>query len=199
MLVSVYRQGSDGTLQLVAAAAPVVPGAEFYTAAVDPVPPLGVEVTYLVETITALGGVAQVTGTIEPPACRGGYLNGGAGYATCGVLLEGLNVTASPDRPKALVQFEGRDLPVEFAGQAKVNTLRVQGTVATFDGNAYATEAGYWGPFADLMLVDGPLIWRDLFGRRWLVSVSDPSVTTDAADGLATQVGFTVTQVDANE
>ena len=89
--------------------------------------------------------------------------------------------------------FEGRTLPVEYAGQGITRPFRVSGEVR---GMGTDTDLiGTWEPFAQLSELPAPLVFRDPLGRRVVCSTSAWSIVHDS-QGPEASVGFTVTEVD---
>ena len=161
----------------------------------DPVPPLGSSVTYRVEAVSASPSTANVTATIDTTLGerRWVFLNGGDGFSLLGRMREQVSITASPDRDKSLVLFEGRTFPVEYAGQGITRPFRVSGEVR---GMGTDTDLiGTWEPFAQLSELPAPLVFRDPLGRRVVCSTSAWSIVHDS-QGPEASVGFTVTEVD---
>ena len=180
----VYR---DGVL--------IASGLAVSTPYTDPVPALGANPSYRVEAVSATPSTASTTVAVNTALGdrRWVFLNGGDGYTLLGRMREQVAITASPDRDKSLVLFEGRTLPVEYAGQGITRPFRVSGEVR---GMGTDTDLiGTWEPFAQLSELPAPLVFRDPLGRRVVCSTSAWSIVHDS-QGPEASVGFTVTEVD---
>ena len=180
----VYR---DGVL--------IASGLAVSTPYTDPVPALGANPSYRVEAVSATPSTASTTVAVNTALGdrRWVFLNGGNGYTLLGRMREQVAITASPDRDKSLVWFEGRTLPVEYAGQGITRQFRVSGEVR---GMGTDTDLiGTWEPFAQLSELPAPLVFRDPLGRRVVCSTSAWSIVHDS-QGPEASVGFTVTEVD---
>ena len=181
---SIYRDGS-----LIAEDLPLN---STYT---DPVPALNSAPSYRVVAVSAGYTTASTTVTVNTTLGerRWVFLNGGSGYTLLGRMREQVAITASPDRDKSLVLFEGRTLPVEYAGQGITRAFRVSGEVRGM--GADPDLIGTWEPFAQLSELPAPLLFRDPLGRRVVCSTSAWSIMHDS-QGPEASVSFTVTEVD---
>ena len=169
---------------------------------VDRIPPTNTTVTYRVEAVSAGYTTASTSHTLDTPSPSWAFLNGGDGYSILGRMRDGVAITSVPDRTKALVTFEGRDLPLEFAGQGRTRALRIAGDVNTYsddDDTDPLGPRGTWQPFEQLAEALAPLCFRDMLGRRWLCSVDAMTIGVSAQDGRTTSVSYVVTQVGDNE
>lgn len=184
---NVYRDG-------VLIASGLAPGATY----TDPVPALNTTASYRVEAVSATPSTASTTEAVDTTLGenRWCFLNGGDGYTLLGRMREQLSIAAAPDRDKSLVWFEGRTLPVEYAGQGIARVFRVSGEVRGMLGAPDDPDLiGTWEPFAQLSELPAPLVFRDPLGRRVVCSTSAWSIVHDS-QGPEASVGFTVTEVD---
>lgn len=175
----------------------------------DPIPPLGVPVTYRVLTASAIptyvtGDDYTVDCSLAVEECRypdgmAIYLNAGADWSVRAKIIGEPAVAEGVEREKVLVTPVGRTSPIELIGRAVAETYGLSGVVArdalipTYMVNLGATRADW----AEMAKQAAPICYRDPFGKRVFCSIS--GVSTDWGTTPVSQVSATLTRVSGGE
>jgi hypothetical protein len=119
-----------------------------------------------------------------------GYLSGGDGFGTVARVRAMPSFTPSASLDKALYHFAGRQLPVQFTGEAVTSTLAVGGKL-TYDSGTRAD-------FLALGKAVGVHCWRGPDGARMFGSLSkvDAPYSRQRVGGT---VAFALTELDFTE
>jgi hypothetical protein len=117
------------------------------------------------------------------------YLSSGAGFGTVTRLFANLTLDPTFGRTRALYQFAGRSLPVEYDGEFLTETLNVT-ALLDMSENTFAE-------FRTQAQAGGTVLWRDPTGRRLFGAIS-PIGGTQAVAQIG-GVSFTVTKTDYTE
>lgn len=162
---------------------------------IDPIPPLGVQVEYRVETISATPTSAMATVSTVIPAGCWLYLSGGDQWATVARLKANPAIQISPARTRAFVDFYGGSKRV-FDGEERTRTLSLSGDVAMWDADE--PRIGGRAPWSAIWDIASPLCYRDPLGQRLFVGI-DGAVPQQIAPGVHTGISVTLVEVDSAE
>lgn len=124
---------------------------------------------------------------IATPGSNSAVVNAGPGFAQAVKLTLDVVAQIKRNRAKELQEYDGRTLPVEYAGQQRSRTVDLSAKVnESFDGLV-------WDAIGDLSDLPAPACYRDPDGRRIFVSMGGPD---GGGFGQRTQtVGWTLTEV----
>lgn len=172
---------------------------------VDPIPPLGVPVSYRAGTVSAIptyntSDKYTVDCTTAPDECTYPhgmtiFLNAGPDWSVQAKIIGDPAVSSPVEREKVLVTPVGRTSPIELIGVAVNETYSLSGVVArdTFVPT-YMVKLGatrdHWTAIA---LEAAPICYRDPFGKRVFCSIGE--VSTDWGITPVSAVSATLTRV----
>ena len=162
---------------------------------IDPIPPLGVQVEYRVETISATPTSAMATVSTVIPAGCWVYLCGGDQWSTVARLKANPAIQISPARTRAFVDFYGGSKRV-FDGEERTRTLSLSGDVAMWDADE--PRIGGRAPWSAIWDIASPLCYRDPLGQRLFVGI-DGAVPQQITPGVHTGISVTLVEVDSAE
>ena len=161
----------------------------------DPIPPLGVDVVYQVETISAIPTSAIVTLPMAVPAGCWVYLSGGDQWSTVARLKANPAIQISPTRNRTFVDFYGGGKKV-FDGETRTRTLSLSGDVARWAADE--PRIGGRTPWSLIWDIASPLCYRDPLGERMFVGI-DGAVPQQIAPGVHTGISVTLVEVPGGE
>ena len=162
---------------------------------IDPIPPLGVQVEYQVETISATPTSTLVAVPVSIPAGCWVYLSGGDQWATVARLKANPAIQISPTRNRAFVDFYGGS-KVAFDGEIRTRTFALSGDVARWDDDE--PRIGGRAPWSAIWDIASPLCYRDPLGERAFVGI-DGAVPQQIEPGVHTGISVTLVEVDGGE
>ena len=191
--VDVFRAIEGDEWRLIAGG--VTPGASV----TDFTPPLGRLVTYKAVATSALPSSAESSPVeVLTDRARFVFVNGGPGFSQSARLNANIVVDISSSRAKGVHTFAG-GRRVEWTGDARSRVLGIKSDLfAAWAGSALVHEASTWEEVEALADLPGPHCYRDPDGRRFFVSMSDPSIGGIGV-GAARGVAFTLTEFDWEE
>ena len=181
---AIYRSEGGSAWALVASNVPTD------TAVTDYLPRPGIVNTYKIIASTPNKTVKTTQVAIDCPNYGDWYwLNGGPAWSRSAKVRYGAGVNISMALDKALHNFAGRDLPVEFTGTAKAHTIELTALLPR-DAEGYATSADLLA----LAGIGGPVYYRDPVGRKIKCSLGQIELN-DSNDLI--EFRTTLTEVDA--
>ena len=182
----------DNNLSRLVASAPVAD--QSWISLVDPIPPLS-ECRYRILAISAIPSQSQAEQIVADPPGRWIYVNAGPDWATVAKLRIDPSIDTTPVSDKTLIQFDGRQAPVEFQGKVNYRTVALTGRVAA-DGQRVdqRSEWTQWDAIADM---GAPVCYRDHLGRRLFGSISVDRLAHSLAPSA--DISATITEVDYAE
>lgn len=163
--------------------------------ATDPIPPLGITVYYKAIAISALPSSSEGTGSIATTGCDFVFVNAGSGFMTWAQFRPNVDISIEYARARALHQFAGRTMPVEYVGEARTRTISINAPIYR---QSLGTGASTWEEVETVADLPAPACYRDPEGRKFFVSVGSSSVAGIGPESKRS-VSWTLTQIDWHE
>ena len=152
-------------------------------AVIDKTPRPGTS-NYRIETISNLPSIRTTTASVATPATNRFWFTSADGTTTL-FAMANPSVQVESKRAHDLVEFEGRDWPVNQKGQMLGQTLSLSARLVDSSLNSTA-DAWEAAPFAD-----ADYCYRDPYGRRIWVSIDSTSITRENVHSATLSVRMT--------
>lgn len=179
------------------AAVLLVDNVELDTATTDPIPIIGDGTVnlYMPVTVSVLPSIAEgeiVALEVPHRDTRGWvYLNTGPDMSQVCRVKANAKRSGTRGNERELEHYFGRKKPVEYSGEIETNTWDVSARIwPAYDGESSEEE------LVELQQTDGPVCYRDPWGKRWFASMSP---IQDSFEGNRGEVSWTMTEVDYRE